>query len=101
MDAQEKRKRRSRLITPGLTVIENASYHTLCLLYKGERQVNDVVTNSGGGASGAAVLYGASAWLHLNNRNAEAEVLWRGLVDGPEWAPFGVIAAEAELARRK
>lgn len=89
------------LITPGLTVIENGSYHTLCLLYKGERQVNDVVMNSGGGSAGAAVLYGASAWLHLNNRTAEAEVLWRGLVDGPEWAPFGVIAAEAELARRK
>ena len=89
------------LITPGLTVIENASYHTLCLLYQGERQVNDVVKNSGGGSAGAAVLYGASAWLHLNNRTAEAEVLWRGLADGPEWAPFGVIAAEAELARRK
>ena len=89
------------LITPGLTVIENASYHTLCLLYKGERQVNDVVKNSGGGSAGAAVLYGASAWLHINNRTAEAEVLWRGLADGPEWAPFGVIAAEAELARRK
>lgn len=89
------------LITPGLTVIENASYHSLCLLYKGERQLNDVVTSSGSGSAGAAVLYGASAWLHLNNRTAEAEVLWRGLVDGPEWAPFGVIAAEAELARRK
>ena len=89
------------LIPPDLTVIENASYHTLCLLYKGERQVNDVVTNSGGGSAGAAVLYGASAWLHINNRTPEAEVLWRGLADGPEWAPFGVIAAEAELARRK
>ena len=88
-------------ITPGLTVVENGSYHTLCLLYKGERQVTDVVKNSGSGSSGAAVLYGASAWLHLNNRTAEAEVLWRGLADGPEWAPFGVIAAEAELARRK
>jgi tetratricopeptide (TPR) repeat protein len=88
-------------ITPGITVVENGSYHTLCLLYKGERQVNDVVKNSGSGSSGAAVLYGASAWLHLNNRTAEAEVLWRGLVDGAEWAPFGVIAAEAELARRK
>jgi len=89
------------LIPPDLTVIENASYHTLCLLYKGERQVNDVVKNSGGGSAGAAVLYGASAWLHLNNRTAEAEVLWRGLIGGTEWAPFGVIAAEAELARRK
>ena len=47
------------------------------------------------------MLYGASAWLHLNNRTAEAEVLWRGLAGGTEWAPFGVIAAEAELARRK
>ena len=88
-------------VTDSLDIVENTSYHTLCLLYKGERQVNDVVTGAGGGSSGAAVLYGASAWLHLNNRQAEAETLWRGLVDGVEWAPFGVIAAEAELARRK
>jgi tetratricopeptide (TPR) repeat protein len=88
-------------ITAGLTVVENSSYHALCLLYKGERQLSDVVKSAGSGASGAAVLYGASAWLHINNRQAEADALWRALVDSPEWAPFGVIAAEAELARRK
>ena len=88
-------------VTGSLDIVENASYHTLCLLYKGERQVSDVVKNAGGGSAGAAVLYGASAWLLLNDRRLEAETLQRGLVDGVEWAPFGVIAAEADLARRK
>jgi tetratricopeptide (TPR) repeat protein len=88
-------------VTADLDIVENGSYHTLCLLYKGEKQVKDVVLNAGGGSAGAAVLYGASAWLALSNRRTEAETLWRGLVDGPDWAPFGVIAAEAELARRK
>jgi hypothetical protein len=37
----------------------------------------------------------------MNGRQAEARLLWRKLLDGPEWAPFGVIAAEADLAREK
>ena len=88
-------------ITPNLDVIENGGYHSLCLLYKGERPVADVLKAAGGGPSGAAVLYGVSAWLLVTGRQTEAESLWRGLVNGAEWAPFGVIAAEAELARRR
>ena len=32
---------------------------------------------------------------------AEAERIWQALIAGTEWAPFGVIAAETELARAK
>ena len=88
-------------ITPGLEVIENGSYHSLLLLYKGERTVEAVVAAAGGGSAGSAVLYGVSAWHLVNGRRAEADKMWRALVAGPEWAPFGVIAAEAELARTK
>ena len=86
-------------VTPGLEVIENGSYHSLCLLYRGDRTIDDVLKTAGAGSSGAAVLYGASAWHAVNGRSAEAQALWRRLVAGPDWAPFGVIAAEAELAR--
>jgi tetratricopeptide (TPR) repeat protein len=86
-------------VTPGLEVIENGSYYSLCQLYRGDRSADDVLKAAGTGSAGAAVLYGVSAWHAINNRNAEAEALWRQLVSGPEWAPFGVIAAEAELAR--
>ena len=88
-------------ITPGLDVIENGSYHSLLQMYKGERSVEAVLGTIGTGAAGSAVLYGVSAWHLINGRRAEAETIWRALVAGPEWAPFGVIAAEAELQRSK
>lgn len=88
-------------ITPDLPVIENGSYHSLLLLFQGVRSEADLLTALTGGASGAAVLYGVGAWHLINERRPQAEKIFRGLVDGPDWAPFGVIAAEAEVARRR
>lgn len=92
-------KRALEAVGPGLEVIENTSYYSLCQLYRGERTVTAVQEAAGKGSSGAAVIYGVSAWHAINGRRAEAETLWRQLVSGADWAPFGVIAAEAELAR--
>ena len=86
-------------ITADLDVIENGGYHALLLMYKGLRTPEVVLAGAGPGASGAAVRYGVSAWFFLNGRREEAERLWHELCVLPEWAPFGVIAAEAELAR--
>ena len=88
-------------IVPGLDVVENGSYYSLCQLYRGERTADEIVKVAGTGSSAAAVLYGVSAWHALNGRTPEARKLWRALVAGAEWAPFGTIAAEAELARDK
>jgi hypothetical protein len=70
-------------------------------MYKGMRTAEDVLKGAGGGPSGAAVVYGVSAWHDVNGRAADANTLRRQLVDGPDWAPFGVIAAEADMARAK
>jgi tetratricopeptide (TPR) repeat protein len=86
-------------VAPELDVIENGSYYSLCQLYRGDRSADEVLKAAGTGSAGAAVVYGVSAWHAINGRPAEAEALWRTLVSGPDWAPFGVIAAEAELAR--
>jgi len=86
-------------IAPGLDVIENASYYSLCQMYMGTRTADDVLGAAGTGPSGAAVVYGVSAWHAIQGRRAEARALWQRLVEGPDWAPFGVIAAEADLAR--
>jgi tetratricopeptide (TPR) repeat protein len=88
-------------IVPGLDVVENGGYYSLCQMYKGMRMADDVLKAAGSGSSGAAVVYGVAAWHDVNGRAAEADALRRQLVDGPEWAPFGVIAAEADLARQK
>jgi tetratricopeptide (TPR) repeat protein len=86
-------------ITPDLDVIENASYYALCRMYKGERTPDEVLGAAGSGSAGAAVVYGVAAWRAINGQSAEARRLWQQLVEGPDWAPFGVIAAEADLAR--
>jgi len=88
-------------IVPGLDVVENGGYYSLCQLYKGVRSADDVLKAAGSGSSGAAVVYGVAVWHDVNGRTAEAAALRRQLVDGPDWAPFGVIAAEADLARVK
>ena len=88
-------------IVPGLDIVENGSYYSLCQLYKGMRTADDVLNAAGSGSAGAAVVYGVSAWHASNGRTAEARALWQKLVDGPDWAPFGVIAAEADLARAR
>jgi tetratricopeptide (TPR) repeat protein len=88
-------------IVPGLDVIENTSYYSLCQMYKGMRSADEVLKAAGSGPSGAAVVYGVAVWHDINGRTAEANGLRRQLVDGPDWAPFGVIAAEADLARAK
>jgi tetratricopeptide (TPR) repeat protein len=85
-------------IVPGLDIVENGSYYSLCQLYKGLRSADDALNAAGSGSAGAAVVYGVSAWHAVNGRTTDARALWQKLVDGPDWAPFGVIAAEADLA---
>ena len=63
-------------ITPSLEVIENMSYHSLLLLYKGVRTETEILAAAGAGASGTAVRYGVSAWQLANGRQADAMKLW-------------------------
>ena len=95
----------ARVLEPirrNLDVIENGVYHRLLLLYRGElppdsllpRQRADTAT-----FEDAATGYGVANWHFYNGRRAEAERLFRQIVTSPQWAAFGYIAAEAELAR--
>ena len=95
----------ARVLEPirrNLDVIENGVYLRLLLLYKGElppdsllpRQRADTAT-----FEDAATGYGVANWHFYNGRRAEAERLFRQIVTSPQWAAFGYIAAEAELAR--
>lgn len=82
-----------------LDVIENTSYHSLLLMYKGERDPQALLDSAAASASGSAVSYGVSAWFLLEGREEEAIAIWKKLVAQPDWASFGHIAAEADLAR--
>jgi tetratricopeptide (TPR) repeat protein len=86
-----------------MNVIENQSYHNLMMLYKGELPVDSVLAPSApiGGSGVAAVAYGVGNWHFYNGRQAEAEAVYRRIIGSNQWASFGYIAAEAELARMK
>ncbi len=86
-----------------MNVIENQSYHQLMMLYKGELPVDSVLAPSAPivGSGKAAVAYGVGNWHLYNGRQAEAESVFRRIIGSREWASFGYIAAESELARMK
>ena len=79
-----------------LEVVENGSYHSLLLMYKGERTPEDVLKAAGEGSSATAVRYGVSAWYLINGKRREAAQLWATILEGADWPSFGHLAAEAE-----
>jgi tetratricopeptide (TPR) repeat protein len=85
-----------RPITAKLEVIENGSYHSLLLMYKGERTPEEVLKAAGEGSAGTAVRYGVSAWYLISGKRAEASRLWARILEGDDWPSFGHLAAEAE-----
>ena len=87
-------------ITAGLDVIENGSYQSLLLMYKGEAAAETTLAAAGGGSAGSAVRYGVGAWHEVSGRHEDAMRVWRAMLDEPDWPSFGHIAAEAEIARR-
>jgi tetratricopeptide (TPR) repeat protein len=86
-------------ITADLDVIENGEYHELLLMYRGERTPEAVLATAGTDSAGSATRYGVSAWYLVNGRRDEAAALWASILEGPDWASFGYLAAEAEVAR--
>jgi tetratricopeptide (TPR) repeat protein len=88
-------------IAADLDVIENQSYHRLLLLARGSLSADSLLPADGGATpSDAAVAYGLGAWHLVEGDTARADALFRALVTTGNWAAFGTIAAEAELARR-
>jgi tetratricopeptide (TPR) repeat protein len=83
-----------------LEVIENGSYHSLLLMYKGERTPEDVLKAAGEGSSATAVRYGVSTWYLINGKRREAAQLWASILEGEGWPSFGHLAAEAEIGKR-
>lgn len=85
-------------ITKNMTIIENMSYHQLCLLYKGELAVEDLLGANGDDPSNAAVAYGVANYLYYNGDRARSDELLNRIVAGSSWSSFGYVAAEADLA---
>ena len=87
-------------ISADMNVIENMSYHNLCLFYKGEISLGELLGEGEDSPAGAAVVYGAANWHYYTGDLAKADEMLSSLVETTAWSAFGYIAAEADLAAR-
>jgi tetratricopeptide (TPR) repeat protein len=90
-------------ITADMAVIENDSYHRLLMMYKGATAAGVLLDASTAEALDAVTIgYGVANWHLYNGRKEDARAILANLVDKyaeTQWAGFGYIAAEADLAR--
>ena len=86
-------------IHPKLNVTDNKSYFRTLLLYQGVHSEADILAPPLDGNAEPTMLYGVGLWHWLDGRKERACAAWTRAVSGPNWAAFGFIAAEAELAR--
>ena len=87
-------------ITADMNVIENFSYYDLCLFYKGEMTVEELIGDNEDTPSGASAAYGLANWYYYTGEDEKAMEHLEALVASNSWAAFGFIAAEADLALR-
>lgn len=89
-------------IQADMEILENQAYHELLLLYKGERSPDDILGPQDGESSlqATTAAYGVAMYHQLQGDSELATSLLRRIVAGiDQWAAFGYIAAEADLAR--
>lgn len=80
-----------------MDIVENSQYHDLCLLYRGERTLDELGDTSDGIES-ATLAYGIGNWHFYNGDLDGATAVFESIVAGDAWPAFGHIAAEADLA---
>jgi tetratricopeptide (TPR) repeat protein len=88
-------------ISPDMDIIENTAYHRLLLLFRGDAPLEEWrgMAAAGDAVDNATQGFGVGHWLLVNGDTAAALEAFRAVRRGPQWAAFGYLAAEAELAR--
>lgn len=82
-----------------MEIIENDSYLKLLLVFKGEFESDLLLDEDLDALSNATLGYGIGNWHYINGRKERAKVIWKQVYDSGNWASFGFIASEAELAK--
>ena len=83
-------------------VVENQSYYRLVRLYKtgiSTATLDSVIAAGAGTPSDASLAYGMANWFLYNGDTTRAVRAFERIIMSRQWASFGVIAAEADLAR--
>lgn len=86
-------------IRRGMDIVENDSYYRRLLMYKGLLPPDSLLSTTGDAITLATQGYGVGNWHLYNGRIDEAEEIFWRVTSAEDWAPFGYIAAEADLRR--
>ena len=79
---------------------DNVPYLRRIRLYRGELPADSLLDTTGRNNIELATLaYGVGNWHLFNGRRSEAEAIFWQITAAENWAPFGYIAAEADLRR--
>lgn len=83
-----------------MRILENEAYHQRLLMYKGEVAPDELLAVDTEDAVQLATYgYGVANWYFYNGNEGLARELFERIREASNWAAFGYIAAEAELAR--
>jgi hypothetical protein len=85
-----------------MDVIENEEYYRLLRMYQGKvsrEALLEETARTNNPLALSTLGYGVGSDLLSSGRNEEAIRIFRRVLATSEWAAFGYIAAEAELAR--
>lgn len=83
-----------------MNIIENDSYHKLLMVFKGEFEPDMILDEEADALSNATVGYGIGNWHFINGRTDRGYEIWQEVYDAGNWASFGFIASEMELAKK-
>ncbi|MEX2477640.1 MAG: hypothetical protein WD357_04330 [Gracilimonas sp.] len=86
-------------VSEDMELIENTSYHELLMVFKGVFTPDELLGAENSELDNSTLGYGLGFWHHINGRNERAIQIWQNVYDSGNWAAFGFIASEAELAR--
>jgi tetratricopeptide (TPR) repeat protein len=90
-------------VTPDMDIVEYHSYHQLALVWKGDRDGDELLAATSPDDAAidfATIGYGVGNWHWWKGDRGRALEIWRQVEAGPPWHAFGHIASEVELARQ-
>jgi tetratricopeptide (TPR) repeat protein len=86
-------------INADMRILENTAYHRRLLMYKGEISPDSLLNvQEADPVQIATYGYGVGNWYLYNGEREKAEEIFQRILEGANWAAFGFIAAEADLA---
>jgi tetratricopeptide (TPR) repeat protein len=86
-------------IHEGMEIIENRAYYRRLLMYKGLLLPDSLLGPEQDALTLATQGYGMGNWYLYNGQPERAEEIFWRVTSAENWAPFGYIAAEADLRR--